>query len=70
MDRKEYASVIEAVRAIAGISLIFVTGDWFGINIYFPYGSVLMIGYFVLTLIAGFYFTYIEQKPYSADLIS
>ena len=63
MDRKGYAVWIEVLRGLAGITLIWVTGDWFGIDIYFKSGSLVIASYFLLTILAGVYFTYLEKDP-------
>ena len=58
MDGASYAIWIEVLRSLAGIVLIAVNGDWFGINTYFQLGSYLILFYFVLTLVGTIYFTY------------
>ncbi|MDT0608406.1 sterol desaturase family protein [Croceitalea rosinachiae] len=61
MDRKKYAFWIELFRASAGIILIIVMGDWFGMNAYFIWGSIVMLVYFMVTIIGGVYFTFLEN---------
>ncbi len=61
MDRKKSAVWIELFRAVAGLWLIWNTGDWFGINTLLPSGSLIVAGYFLITLFGGFYFTYVEK---------
>jgi len=61
MDRTKYAVWIEVIRGVAGLSLIFTIKDWFGINEYLSFGSLLVGAYFVITILAGVYFTYIEK---------
>ena len=63
MDRTSYAVWIELIRGIAGIALIFITGDWFGIDSYFKFGSLLIACYFLTTILAALYFTFIERRP-------
>ena len=63
MDRTSYAVWIELFRGIAGIALIFITGDWFGIDSYFKFGSLLISFYFLITIMAAMYFTFIERRP-------
>lgn len=62
MDRKIHAAFIEIFRGIAGLTLILITKDWFGLNIYFNWGSYLMAFYFLITLVGGVYFTFYEPK--------
>jgi hypothetical protein len=63
MDRTSYAVWIEVFRGIAGIALIVITDDWFGIDSYFKFGSLLIISYFLITIMAAVYFTFIESRP-------
>jgi len=63
MDRTSYAVWIELFRGIAGIGLIFNTGDWFGIDSYIKSGSLLIACYFLVTIMAAVYFTFIENRP-------
>ena len=64
MDRLRIAALSEGFRAIFGIVYILVATDWFGLNTYISSGSILMIIYFTITLIAGLYFTYIDGKEF------
>ncbi len=61
MDRKTYAVYIEVIRAMIGIIFIIVTGDWFGIDAIWGYGSLFIGLYFIITALGGFYFTFIER---------
>jgi len=61
MDRKTYAVYIEVFRAMAGMIFIGVTGDWFGIDAHWRYGSMLIGLYFIISAVGGFYFTFIER---------
>ena len=63
MDRKSYAVWIELLRSLAGLWLIYRTGDWFGINTLWGYGSTLVAGYFGLSLLAALYFRFAEAAP-------
>tara|TARA_R110000868_G_scaffold215040_1_gene465121 strand:+ start:647 stop:1918 length:1272 start_codon:yes stop_codon:yes gene_type:complete len=62
MDRLKIAAFTEGLRAILGIAYILVLGDWFGLNTYLGNGTILMIIYFAITLLAGLYFTFLESK--------
>lgn len=70
MDRTNYAIWIEVIRGIAGIILIVITRDWFGINALFSFGSILVTLYFLITILAGIYFTYLEKKTTNNVLIN
>ncbi|WP_289041052.1 sterol desaturase family protein [uncultured Zobellia sp.] len=61
MDRKKYAVYIELFRGVFGLLFILFTKDWFGLNGYLNFGSWLVVLYFVVTIISGFYFTYFES---------
>lgn len=69
MDRTQYAFWIEITRGVAGIAFILFQNDWFGINTYISWGSLLVILYFLITILAGFYFTYIE-KPQRTEVMA
>ena len=62
MDRKFYAVWIELFRGAIGVIYIFWMGDWFGINTYIAYGSTLILVYFLITGLAGYYFTKMEPR--------
>ncbi|QCW99177.1 sterol desaturase family protein [Aggregatimonas sangjinii] len=62
MDRSNYAVWIELARGVLGLALIGFTGDWFGINEYFFFGSGLVALYFLITIFGGFFFTYFEKE--------
>lgn len=70
MDRETYAVWIEIFRSIAGLALIFITNDWFGLNSYLPIGSHLVGLYFVITIFGGAYFSYFEKKDTFSNLAS
>ncbi|EAR00690.1 sterol desaturase family protein [Maribacter sp. HTCC2170] len=63
MDGKIYAVWIETIRAILGLALIWITGDWFGIDSYSSFGSRFVAIYFLITIIAALYFTFFEGSP-------
>lgn len=70
MDRKSSAVWIEVVRGILGISLIVATRDWFGINSYLSWGSLLVTFYFLVTIFGGIYFTYFEKDSVNTKVIA
>ncbi len=63
MDRKGYAVWIELLRSIAGLWLIYRTGDWFGIDSLWGYGSALVALYFGVSLLGALYFGFVEAPP-------
>ncbi len=62
MDRKRYAFWVELIRGIAGLAVILISGDWFGINAYLEWGSAVVGCYFLVTIFCGFYFTFLERS--------
>ena len=56
MDRTPYAVWIEVARGIMGIAFIVYTRGWFGIDIFFAYGSISIGIYFLITILGGVYF--------------
>lgn len=69
MDRVDYAVWIEMFRGVVGITVIWDTGDWFGIDSYFGYGSLLVVVYFLITILAGIYFGYLEKDGSQAKIV-
>ncbi len=69
MDRTKYSVWIEVLRGLAGIFLIGITGDWFGLNTYFAAGSLLVVVYFVVTIIGGVYFNFWEKDSVAAKVV-
>jgi len=68
MDRRSYAFYIEFIRSLAGILLIIFTGDWFGLNQLVSNGQLIMVLYFLITAVGGFYFTYMETNETERNL--
>ena len=62
MDRDRSAVWIEALRGVAGIWLIWTTGDWFGIDTLLPLGSLIVGVYFLVTILGAIYFTYVDRS--------
>ncbi|NHF60770.1 sterol desaturase family protein [Flavobacteriaceae bacterium TP-CH-4] len=61
MDRSSFAVWIEILRGLLGLFLIGFTEDWFGLDSYIPFGSVLVAIYFLITISGGVYFTFLEK---------
>ncbi|NQZ44063.1 MAG: sterol desaturase family protein [Flavobacteriaceae bacterium] len=58
MDGKFHAFWIELIRAIAGLAVLYLTGDWFGLNGVLNWGSLVVAVYFVITGLGGAYFSF------------
>jgi alkylglycerol monooxygenase len=43
MDKNLNAWIWEVLKSIAGIAIIMITSDWFGLNAYVPFGSYMLI---------------------------
>ncbi len=70
MDRTKYAVVIEVIRGVLGIGFVIYSKDWFGLNSYFTFGSIIVGSYFLITILASIYFTYFEKDSAKALLIN
>lgn len=57
MDRAKYAWILEAIKNIACISLIIQGGQWFGSNAISSVIAPALIGYFVISTVAVYYFS-------------
>ena len=68
MDQKKYAFWIEILRGLIGLAILYVSGDWFGINNYLVVGSNLVLLYLIITIIGGLYFGRIEPKKHDMKL--
>ncbi len=56
MDNSSYAWVWEVIKSSLGLVLIYLTGDWFGVNKFFPHMSQLIAIYLILSAFICFYF--------------
>ncbi len=61
MDRSGFAVWIEVSRGLAGLFMIGYYGDWFGVNAYLSFGSLVVAFYFLITIAGGIYFTYLAE---------
>ncbi len=62
MDRKGYAIWIELIRATSALVFLYLNQDWFGINNFIAFGSILVTTYFVISMLSAIYFTYFEEN--------
>ena len=63
MDRAKYAWILEAVKNLVCISMIAKSGEWFGSNGISTGIAPVLIGYFVLSTIAVYYFSKTPIDP-------
>jgi hypothetical protein len=62
MDRNPYAIMWEITKNIIGFALIYQMGDWFGSSSQYPWASMVMMVYFVLSTVVTFYFVWFEIR--------
>jgi hypothetical protein len=62
MDRTKYAWILEGVKNSICIAAIVTKGDWFGSNSISPIIAPVLIGYFVLSSVAVYYFSNTAQE--------
>ena len=74
MDRKKHGFWIEFLRGGAGLTVLLLSGDWFGISEYLSLAPALVGLYFLITMSGGYYFTFVERaidlQPVSSPPIS
>ena len=50
MDGSKYAVVFEIIKAVAGITIIFLSEDWFGLSRFSPIISYVLLEYFAISV--------------------
>jgi hypothetical protein len=63
MDRAKYVWILEGIKNIACIALIVQTGEWFGSSNISSIIAPTLIGYFVLSSMAVYYFSKTPVNP-------
>lgn len=66
MDRSLIALPAEALRMGLGITLVVITGGWFGLNNYLTGAGNLMISYLCVSMLMAIYFTLFDKVPATA----
>ena len=56
MDTNKFSLVWESIRFTFGIGIVTYIGDWFEIDRIIPFGTYLIMGYLVLSLLVNVYF--------------
>ncbi|MEY4011787.1 MAG: hypothetical protein RIT22_911 [Bacteroidota bacterium] len=56
MDTNKFSLVWESIRFTFGIGIVTYIGDWFEIDRVIPFGTYLIMGYLVLSLLVNVYF--------------
>ncbi|MEZ5006624.1 MAG: sterol desaturase family protein [Chitinophagales bacterium] len=62
MDKKSYALPLEIAKSIYGLVIIAIYSDFFFINQFISFGSIIMAGYFVFSIATAAYFVLYEFK--------
>lgn len=70
MDRAPYALWVEIARAVSGICIIMVSGDWFGLTAFVAYGSYVLLLYFISTLLGAIYFSKVVRPTFQNNTIA
>ena len=60
MDKKAYGVLATIIQAAAGIAIILLTGDWFGLKGIWPVGTTVLIVYMAVTALASVFFMFTE----------
>lgn len=70
MDTRKFSLFWESIRFVFGIGIISYYGDWFGLNLVFPYSSYIIIGYLTLSLFVTIYFVSVNFEKEKLTLSS
>lgn len=62
MDGSAWAGWVEIFRAGIGMSVILVSGDWFGLGGHWTWAIPLVFAYFLFTGVGGGYCSFIEKR--------
>lgn len=62
MDKKSNALYIELCRSGIGLYAIFSYGDWFGLNSFISYGSIVVVIYLISTAFGALYFSLLTSR--------
>ncbi|MDI9256717.1 sterol desaturase family protein [Flavobacterium sedimenticola] len=60
MDTQKFSLLWETIRFSLAIAILFYYGDWFGLNRFYSFASMILVSYFCLSLLMSFYFVTIE----------
>lgn len=62
MDKNKFAYIYEGIRYVFAVIIIYFTGSWFKIDDLIPYGTIIVMTYFTLSLLISIYFGTVEFK--------
>jgi sterol desaturase/sphingolipid hydroxylase (fatty acid hydroxylase superfamily) len=63
MDKKAYGILATIAQAGLGISIVLLTGDWFGLKSFWSTGTTVLIAYLVITAFVSMFFMFTELAP-------
>jgi len=69
MDRNPYAWIWELAKNVSGLAIIYVQGDWFGVNSFLPGAKYFLIAYFMTSAIitTRIFSSRYSQQPVISD---
>lgn len=62
MDLNKSAIFVEAIKCLGGVYWVLQSGDWFGFNAYWVFGSASVMIYLILSFMATLWFVFKELK--------
>ncbi len=72
MDRDRYAWLFELIRCVIAIVIINYYGGWFTLNNFLPFGTTLVMVYFIISVIISIAFEFFEfrkdEQPIRANI--
>jgi hypothetical protein len=67
MDKNPKSWIWESIKSIAGIAILISTGDWFGLNTFIPFGSILIMTILILSPLVVIWFCRTEVLSIEAE---
>ena len=62
MDRNSSALIVEMIKGIAGLVILYLQGDWFGAGAYSPSIKFILAAYFIISIIITGWFVFKHAK--------
>ncbi|MFK7050217.1 sterol desaturase family protein [Flavobacterium columnare] len=62
MDQSKLAYIYETIRFVLAFTFLYLFNGWFKIDEIIPYGTYIIMSYFVFSLLASFYFVTVDFK--------
>ena len=69
MDRNPYAWIWELAKNVAGLAIVYIQGDWFGVNNFVPGAKYFLVAYFIASAIitTRVFSSRYSQQPLASD---